>query len=92
VLGPEDLSFNDMARIITDVLGKPVVFQQTSFDAYKAQFVERGLSAAMAQAMADMASAKNEGLDNAEPRTPENTTPTRFETWCAEVLRPAVLA
>ena len=92
VLGPEDLSFTDMARLMTDALGRPVRFQQTSFDAYKAQFVARGMSESMAQAMTDMASAKNEGLDNAERRTPENTTPTRFETWCEEVLKPTVLA
>ncbi|MFB3908887.1 MAG: NAD(P)H-binding protein [Candidatus Eisenbacteria bacterium] len=92
VLGPEDLSFTDMARIMTDVLGRPVRFQQMSFDAYKARFEERGMSEVMAQAMTDMASAKNEGLDNAELRTPENTTPTRFETWCEEVLKPRVLA
>lgn len=28
VLGPEDLSFNDMAQIMSEVLGKPVRFQQ----------------------------------------------------------------
>jgi uncharacterized protein YbjT (DUF2867 family) len=33
VLGPEDLSFNDMAQIMSEVLGKPVRFQQTSFEA-----------------------------------------------------------
>ena len=27
------------------------------------------------------------GLDNGEPRTPENTTPTSFHQWCEEVLR-----
>ncbi len=30
-------------------------------------------------------------LDNAEPRTAENTTPTSFRQWCEEVLKPAVL-
>jgi hypothetical protein len=30
-------------------------------------------------------------LDNAEPRTPENTTPTSFRQWCEEMLKPAVL-
>jgi uncharacterized protein YbjT (DUF2867 family) len=92
VLGPEDLSFNDMARIISEVLGKPVRYQQISFEAYKAGFIERGMSGAMAQGMTDMAAAKNGGLDNAEPRTPENTSPTTFRTWCEEVLRPAVLS
>jgi hypothetical protein len=42
------------------------------------------------QVMAEMAAAKNAGLDNAVPRTPENTTPTTFRQWCEEVLEPAV--
>jgi len=91
VLGPEDLSFNDMAAIMSDVLGKPIRYQQISFETYKAGFVERGMSDAMAQGMTDMARAKNEGLDNAEPRTRENTTPTSFRQWCAEILKAAVL-
>ena len=91
VLGPEDLSFNDMARIMSEVLGKPVRFQQIPFEAYKARFIEFGMSEAMAQGMTDMAAAKNEGLDNAEPRTPENTTPTSFRQWCEAALKHAVL-
>lgn len=90
VLGPEDLSFNDMARIMTGVLGRPVRYQQIGFDAYKAGFVQRGMSDAMAQGMTDMARAKNEGLDNAVQRTTANSTPTRFGPWCEDVLRPLV--
>jgi uncharacterized protein YbjT (DUF2867 family) len=91
VLGPEDLSFNDMAQTMSEVLGKPVRFQQISEAAYKARLTERGMSAAMAQGMVDMAAAKNAGLDNAEPRTPQSTTPTSFRQWCEDVLKPAVL-
>jgi hypothetical protein len=36
--------------------------------------------------------AKNEGLDNAEPRTPQSSSPTSFRLWCKEVLMPAVIA
>ena len=92
VLGPEDLSFNDMARIMSEVLGQPVVFQQIPGEAYKARLLERGMSGAMAEANLDMLIAKNQGLDNAEPRTPQSTTPTSFRQWCGEVLKPAVLA
>jgi uncharacterized protein YbjT (DUF2867 family) len=53
VLGPEDLSFNDMARIMSEVLHKPVHFQQISFEAYKSRFIELGMSDAMAQGMTD---------------------------------------
>ena len=91
VLGPDDLSFNDMAEIMSGVLGKPVRFQQIPFEAFKAGFLERGASAAFAQGMTDMMQAKNQGLDNAEPRTPESTTPTSFRQWCEDVLKPAVL-
>jgi uncharacterized protein YbjT (DUF2867 family) len=92
VLGPEDLSFDDMARIMSEVLGKPVRFQQIPGEAFKSTLVERGWSEAMAQGTVDMLMAKNEGLDNAEPRTPQASTPTTFRQWCEEVLTPAVNA
>ena len=65
LLGPEDLSFNDMAEIISEVLGTQVRFQQATLEAYKDRLVRRGMSEAMAQGMTDMAAAKNEGIDNA---------------------------
>jgi uncharacterized protein YbjT (DUF2867 family) len=92
VLGPEDLSFNDMAEIMSEVLGKPVRFQQIPGEAFKATLTGFGMSEAMAQGMLDMMVAKSEGLDNAEPRTPQSTTPTSFRQWCEEVLKPAVLS
>jgi uncharacterized protein YbjT (DUF2867 family) len=92
VLGPEDLSFHDVAAIMSAVLGQPVRFEQIPGEAYKARLLERGMSEAMAQANLDMLIAKDEGLDNAEPRTPESTTPTSFRQWCEDVLKPAVLS
>jgi uncharacterized protein YbjT (DUF2867 family) len=92
VMGPEDLSYNDMAQIISDVLAKPVRFQQIPGEAYKARLLERGMSEAMAQGNLDMMLAKNQGLDNTQPRTAESTTSTSFRQWCEEVLRPRVLA
>lgn len=64
----------------------------TTPTAFKARLLERGMSKAFAQGYADMMAAKNEGLDNAEPRTPESTTPTSFRQWCEAALKPAVLA
>lgn len=92
VLGPEDISFDDMAAIISDVLGTAVTYQQISLDAYKARFVQFGMSDAMAQGMTDMAWAKDHGLDLAVSRTPENSTPTSFRQWCEDTLKPTVLA
>jgi len=91
VLGPEDLSFNEMAERLSEVLGKPVRYQQIPVQALKDRLLKFGMSEAMAQGTADMMSAKNEGLDNAEPRTPASSSPTTFRQWAEQVLKPAVL-
>jgi uncharacterized protein YbjT (DUF2867 family) len=92
VLGPEDLSYNDMATIMSEVLGKPVRFQEVPGDVFKVRLLQRGMSEAMAQATLDMWVAYNSGLDTAERRTPQSTTPTSFRQWCQEVLKPRVMA
>ena len=89
LLGPEDLSPNEMAAIVGEVLGKPIRYQEVPRDAYKAQMMQHGASEEMAEGLMVMFDAKNNGLDNKEPRTKENTTPTSFKQWCEEVLKPA---
>ena len=72
VLGPEDLSLNEMAAIMSDVLAKPIRYQQVSFETYKAGFVARGMSDAMAQGMTDMAWPRTKASampSGARPRT-----------------------
>jgi uncharacterized protein YbjT (DUF2867 family) len=91
VLGPEDLSMDDQAQILGDVLARPVRYEQVPPDVYKAQLMKYGASEDFAQALIDMAAAKDDGLDLTEPRTSENTTPTTFRQWCTEALAPAVL-
>ncbi|MFI9811937.1 NAD(P)H-binding protein [Saccharothrix variisporea] len=90
VLGPEDLSQNDLAAVMTEVLGRPVRYQQVPEEAFEARMVEVGMSESFARGMVDMMRAKDNGLDSAAPRTPESTTPTTFRQWCEEVLKPAV--
>ena len=81
-----------MAQITSEVLGQPVRYQQIPAEALKDRLTGSGMSDAMAQATVDMMVAKDQGLDNAEPRTPASTTPTTFRQWCREILKPAVLA
>lgn len=94
VLGPEDLSNNDMAAVISDVLSTPVRFQQVPGRAFKDQLTGSGMSDAMAQGLLDMMIAKDNGLDNRIARTPQNAidTPTTFRQWCEDTLKPAVRA
>ena len=90
VLGPEDLSANDMAGIMSEVLGTPVRYQQIPFETFTANLTGRGMSPMLARAMTDMMTAKNEGLDNAVVRTPRNSTPTSFRQWCEDTLKGVV--
>jgi len=90
VLGPEDLSYDGMAEIMSDALGRTIRFQRVTIDAYRAQMIQIGASAAVAEALIEMFIAKDDGLDTREPRTSENTTPTSFRQWCEEVLKPAI--
>ncbi len=90
LLGPQDLSSNEIAAIISEVIGRQVRYQQVPFDGFKAQLMQRGMTDAFAQGYVDMMRAKNEGMDNATPRTPANTGPTSFREWAEQELKPAM--
>jgi uncharacterized protein YbjT (DUF2867 family) len=92
VMGPEDLSFNEMAAIMTEVLDRPIRFHRITDDAYKARLLSFGMSEAMAQATLEMWKAYGEGLTLKEPRTDASTTPTSFRQWCKDTLKPAIEA
>jgi uncharacterized protein YbjT (DUF2867 family) len=91
ILGPEDLSHDDMAQIMSEVLQRPVRFQQVPAEVYKATLMQHGMSEAWAQGLVDMVAQIDQGIYNAEPRTPRSTTPTSFRQWCDQVLKPATL-
>lgn len=89
VAGPDDLSPDQMAAVMSEVLGRPVRCQQVPLERYKASMLERGMSEGTAQGMVDMAVAQNtHDLYDLAPGTPR--TATSFRQWCQEVLKPAV--
>ena len=90
VLGPEDLSQNDMARVMSDVLGTPVRYRHRSLDELGTTLAGIGMGEAFVRGMVDMMRAKDEGLDEGVRRTPETASPTTFREWCEQVLVPAV--
>ena len=91
LLGPADLSFNEMAAIASEVLGRAVRYQQISFDALKAQMLGGDMSESFANGHVEMMRAKDEGIDNVASRTPGTGTPTSFRHWCERELKPVVL-
>ncbi|QUW95481.1 NAD(P)H-binding protein [Streptomyces sp. V17-9] len=92
VVGPDALTPEGMAEVLSEVLGRPVRVRETTPEAYRASALRFGASGASAQGLADMASAMDaQGFYGAaEPSTPD-TAPTSFRRWCEEVLRPATL-
>ena len=90
VLGPDDLSFNDQAAIISEVTGRHVRYQQISYAQFKQQFLDRGASESVAQGYVDMYRAKEEGIDNVAVRTSRNVGVTSFRTFCEETLKPVL--
>lgn len=90
--GPEVLSNEDMARIMSDVLRRPVHYEQISGEAQKAALMRHGVTDAWAQGLVDMSAAADRGMYDDAPRSPEWPTPTTFHEWCEEVLVPAVAA
>ncbi|WP_406349508.1 NAD(P)H-binding protein [Streptomyces sp. NBC_00144] len=91
VLGPEDLSPSDLARIMTEQLGRPVRYERQPLGELSTTLVGYGLNEAFVRGIVDMKQAKDNGLDAGVARTPETATPTTFEQWCARTLKPAVL-
>lgn len=87
LLGAEDLSYNDVAEILTKVLGTPIRFQPGDRAAVKDLLVSRGYSEAMAQSVIDMDRAGERGINNATPRTAENTTPTTFQEFVETTIK-----
>ncbi len=90
VLGPEELSYGELAAIISEVIGREVGYRQVPFDAFKAQLMGRGMTDAFAQGYVDMLRAKNEGMDNVAPRSTAIVGETSFRQWAREELKPAV--
>lgn len=90
VLGPEDLSMNDMAAIMSEVLGREIRYQQIPFEAFKERLAGRGMSESFTKGYVDMMRAKDEGMDAQAARAAGPRAPTTFRQWCEAELKPAV--
>lgn len=76
---------------MSDVLGRPVAYQQTSIEDFTAQMSEWGANDQTVREMTEMLVAQDEGLYEADWKAAIPTS-TDFRTWCQQVLRPATNA
>lgn len=90
VLGPEELSYADLAATVSDVTGREVRYKHQSYEAYKEAAIARGLTDEFAQGFVDMLRAKEEGMDNVASRATAIIGPTSFRQWVEEELQPAL--
>jgi uncharacterized protein YbjT (DUF2867 family) len=92
VVSPDNLTPDDMAEVISGTLGRTVRYRQVPAADRQAAMLRRGASEAMAQDMADMTEAQNNGIYDAEPRDPDSAAPTSFRQWCHDTLTPVAQA
>jgi uncharacterized protein YbjT (DUF2867 family) len=89
--GQRDLNYPEVVAIIAKAIGKPdLKYIQLNDEQVRGALVQMGMSDQSATLMLEMTASLNAGTMHAlEPRTPQNTTPTTYETFVAESFVPA---
>jgi len=88
LLGPRDITWNEITRILGGLLGKTdLKYQQFSYDDAITGMVSNGIPRQAAEAFVELSKAANEGLIRpSEPRSAKNSTPTTYEEFARQVL------
>lgn len=83
LLGKRDLTYNEVAKVIGNAVGKPETqYVQVSYDEYKKGMLSMGSSESLADAMNEFIAAYNEGKIGSDAiRDESNTTPTSIEDF-----------
>jgi uncharacterized protein YbjT (DUF2867 family) len=91
LLGQRDLTYTEVTAIIGKALGKPdLKYMQVPEDQARPVLVQMGMSDQFARLLLEMIGSLNSGHMRAlEPRTPQTTTPTSYETFVADTFVPA---
>jgi uncharacterized protein YbjT (DUF2867 family) len=93
VHGPQDLSAEEAASIISAELGKPVKCVETTPDQARGALKGMGMPDFLVDIILEMYGAYRDGrMDPAEPRTPDTTTPTTLAEFARIRLVPAIQA
>jgi uncharacterized protein YbjT (DUF2867 family) len=91
LLGQRDLDYREVTTIIGKAIGKSdLKYVHLEDDQMRGALVQMGMSEQFARLLLEMTASLNSGYMRAlEPRTPQNTTPTSYETFVAEAFVPA---
>ncbi len=88
--GQRDLTMSETIRILGASIGKPdLPYVQFSYEDAINGMNQAGLSPDVARTYVQICKAFNEGVIRAEPRSPQNTTPTSMEEFARAIFAPA---
>ena len=89
--GPADLSFDDVAGILSNVLGRKIAFVQCEPQELRKMLLDNAISENVADSMLEMyAAAETRRLRPIQPRAAETTTRTTLEEFAHNVLLPTM--
>ncbi|MBE3013583.1 NAD(P)H-binding protein [Microbispora sp. NEAU-D428] len=88
VFGPDRLTPDGMAEVISQELGRPVTYRRMSVDDYASLLRSRGAGDQAVKDVIEAFAAQDHGIYDADWATATPTS-TDFRTWCREVLKPA---
>jgi uncharacterized protein YbjT (DUF2867 family) len=88
VFGPDRISPNTMASLMSEVLGRTIAFRQLSEDDVASALRQRGAGEGVVRDVIEAMIAVREGIYDAD-QTRAIPGPTDFRTWCRDVLLPA---
>ncbi|MFI7444475.1 NmrA family NAD(P)-binding protein [Nonomuraea indica] len=87
VHGPQDLTFRQVAEILTGALGRPIRLAVVTDDDVRAALLGAGLPSSAVEGIVGM-TAGSRGLVPEQPRDLVTTTPTTLAGWAYAHLRP----
>ncbi|ACQ82287.1 NmrA family protein [Beutenbergia cavernae DSM 12333] len=90
VYGPADLSFSDVATVVSAAIGRDVVARRVSDDDVAAQLRAFGMSDAQVEGIVGMSRGLRGPHVPEDPRDVRSTTPTTLAGWAFAELRPAL--
>ncbi|MCZ0710920.1 NAD(P)H-binding protein [Microbacterium paraoxydans] len=86
VHGPTDLSWSEVAAILTRELGREVTVQRIDDEEMRQGLRAAGMPEAMAEAVLGMSTGLRDGFVAEQARSVLSTTPTTLEAWVREEL------
>lgn len=89
--GPIDLNFREVAEILTEVLGRKIVYIKCDREEMRDVLLKSAMSENAADLLLEMYEAVDSGrLRPTQPRSPETTTPTTLFEFAHDVILPLV--